>query len=163
MKHIRFTLVVLFALLLTAKPLTAQDNRTLETKVADLLVQVPAQDQQKLNAQMQSMLSMEEAGLQMILDLVVPPGTGDDTKARMAIESLSRYVSQPELEEEQSEWEALILNEIESQEDVSVKSFFIRWCFLFRIGLCLRFWSGGFKSWVFPCKYSLENVKCKRI
>jgi HEAT repeat protein len=126
MKHIRFTLVVFFALLLIAKPLTAQDNRTLETKVADLLVQVPAQDQQKLNAQIQSMLSMEEAGLQMILDLVVPPGTGDDTKARMAIESLSRYVSQPELEEEQSEWEALILNEIESQEDVFVKSFFIR-------------------------------------
>ena len=95
MKHIRFTLVLLFALLLSSKPLTAQDNRTLETKVADLLVQVPAQDQQKLNAQMQSMLSMEEAGLQMILDLVIPPGTGDDTKARMAIESLSRYVSQP--------------------------------------------------------------------
>jgi len=126
MKYIRFTLVLIFTLLLSAKPLTAQDNRTLETKVADLLVQVPAQDQQKLNAQMQSMLSMEEAGLQMILDLVIPPGTGDDTEARMAIESLSRYMSQPELEEEQSEWEALILKEIENQEDISVKDFFIR-------------------------------------
>ena len=97
MKHIRITLIVLFALLLMSNPVAAQDNRTLDTKVADLLVQVPANDQQKLNEQMQAMLSMEEAGLQMILDLVIPPGTGDDTKARMAIESLSRYLSQPSM------------------------------------------------------------------
>ena len=95
MKHIKITLVLLFALLLISNPLAAQYKRTLDTKVADLLVQVPAKDQQKLNEQMQSMLSLEEAGLQMIMDLVIPPGTGDDTKARMAIESLSRFISQP--------------------------------------------------------------------
>jgi HEAT repeat protein/predicted GNAT family N-acyltransferase len=123
MKHIRNKLVVLFALLLLANPLAAQDKRTLETKVADLLVQVPANDQQKLNEQMQSMLLMEEAGLQMIMDLVIPPGTGDDTKARMAIESLSRYLSQPD--KESLQWEAMILKEIENRENPYVKSYFI--------------------------------------
>jgi len=125
MKHIRITLAVLFALLLISNPIAAQDNRTLDTKVADLLVQVPANDQQKLNEQMQAMLGMEEAGLQMILDLVILPGTGDDTKARMAIESLSRYLSQPSMAGEQSGWETLILKEIEKREDPFVKSFFI--------------------------------------
>jgi len=126
MKHIRNILPVLLALLLSASQLTAQDNRTLETKIADLLVQVPASDQQKLNAQMQSMLGLEEAGLQMMLDLVIPPGTGDDTKARMAIESLSRYLSQPGTEKEQGLWEAMILKEIDYGENPQVQSFFIR-------------------------------------
>jgi len=125
MKHIRFFLPALLALLLFSNPLAAQDNRTLETKVADLLVQVPAGDQQKLNTQMQSMLNLEEAGLQMILDQVIPPGTGDDTKARMAIESLSRYLSQPGMDKEQNLWEAMILSEIAEREDSFVNSFFI--------------------------------------
>jgi len=125
MKHIRIILVALFALLLITNPLTAQDKRTLDTKVADLLVQVPAIDKQKLNEQMQAMLSMEEAGLQIIMDLVIPPGTGDDTKARVAIESLSRYLSQPGMEKEQTGWEAMILKEIEKRENPYVISFFI--------------------------------------
>ncbi len=131
MKHIRIALVVLFTLLLNINSLTAQDNRTLETKVADLLVQVPAENQQKLNEQVRAMLSLEEAGRQMILDLVIPPGTGDDTKARMAIESLSRYISQPGMEKEQKQWEAMILKEVEKREDPYVKSFFISQLYYF--------------------------------
>jgi HEAT repeat protein len=131
MKPIRFSLLALFTLLLLANPLTAQDKRTTETKVADLLVQVPASDQQKLDEQMQSMLGLEEAGLQMILDLVIPPGTGDDTKARMAIESMSRYLSQPDLEAQQIRWEAMILNEIKRREDSEIKNFFISQLYYF--------------------------------
>jgi len=131
MKHIKITLAILFALLLISNPIAAQDNRTLDTKVADLLVQVPANDQQKLNEQMQAMLSMEEAGLQMILDLVIPPGTGDDTRARTAIESLSRYLSQPSMAGEQSRWETMILKEIELRENPFVKSYFISQLYYF--------------------------------
>ena len=126
MKAIRNISSALIALSLLVHPMTAQDKRTLDTKVADLLVQVPASDQQKLNAQMQSMLNLEEAGLQMILDLVIPPGTGDDTRARMAIESLSRYLSQSGMKAEQSQWEALILQQISNGENPLVQDFFIR-------------------------------------
>ena len=125
MKHIRISLLALCTLYLLSNPLAAQDKRTTETKVADLLVQVPASDQQKLNEQMQSMLSLDEAGLQMILDLVIPPGTGDDTKARTAIESLSRYLSQPGMEIQQVHWEEMILKEIKLRDNPLVKSFFI--------------------------------------
>jgi len=125
MKHIKITFVALLTLLLLSNPVAAQDKRTLDTKVADLLVQVPANDQQKLNSQMKSMLSLEEVGLQMIMDLVIPPGTGDDTKARVAIESLSRYLSQNGLTSEQAGWEEMILKEIDKRDNPFVKSFFI--------------------------------------
>jgi hypothetical protein len=125
MKYLRISLTALLALLLMSTPLAAQDNRTLDTKVADLLVQVPADNEQKLNQQMQDMLSLEENGLQMIMDLVVPPGTGDDTKARVAIESFSRFLSQGNMEKASLRWEAMVLKEIERRKDADVKYFFI--------------------------------------
>ncbi len=125
MKHIRISFLILLSLVLLSNPLVAQDKRTQETKVADLLAQVPANDQQKLNSQMKSMLSLEEAGLQMIMARVIPPGSGDDTKARVAIESLSRYLSQTGMAEEQARWEKLVLREIDQREDPDVKTFFI--------------------------------------
>jgi HEAT repeat protein len=119
-KNISFALL---ALLLISVPLSAQDNRTLDTKVADLLVQIPADNEQDLNEQMELMLQLGESGQQKILDLVIPPGTGDDIQARMAVESLSRYVSQPGREQERSRWETMILKEIESENESYVKSF----------------------------------------
>jgi len=123
MTHNKNILVVFLALLLISVPIHSQDNRTLDTKVADLLVQMPAENEQDLNELMELMLLLEEAGLQFILDQVIPPGTGDDTNARMAVESLSRYVSQPGKEQAASSWEVLILKEIELESDLFVKSF----------------------------------------
>jgi len=117
-----FSLVLLTVLLLTC-PISAQDNRTLDTQVADLLVQIPADNEQELGKQMDLMLQLGEAGLQKILDLVIPPGTGDDTQARMAVESLSRYLSQQGRETEKSKWESLILKEIDQENDAFVNGF----------------------------------------
>ena len=123
MTQIRNIIVVLLALLLISSPIHAQDKRTLDTKVADLLVQMPADNEQDLDKQMELMLQLGESGHQKILDLVIPAGTGDDTKARMAVESLSRYVSQPGREQESRSWEAIILKDIEMKSDLFVKSF----------------------------------------
>ena len=123
MTQIKNTIVLLLALLLIASPIHAQDNRTLETKVADLLVQIPAENEQDLNELMDLMLHLEDSGLQLILDQVIPPGTGDDIHARMAVESLSRYVSQPDKQQARSSWESIILKSIELKGDPFVKSF----------------------------------------
>jgi hypothetical protein len=72
---------------------------------------------------MDLMLQLGEAGLQKILDLLIPPGTGDDTQARMAVESLSRHVSQAGMEAQKQSWESLILKEIEKRSDPYVISF----------------------------------------
>jgi hypothetical protein len=121
----RNTVVVLLVLLLIFSSIHAQDRRTLDTKVADLLVQMPADNEQDLINQMELMLQLGEPGLQQILNLVIPPGTGDDIKARMAVESLSRYVSQPGKEQEKNMWESIILKEIELKSDLFVLSFLI--------------------------------------
>jgi len=121
----KYISVVLLALLLLSVPSRAQDNRTLDTQVADLLARVPADNEQDLMKQMELMTRLGEAGQQKILDLIIPPGTGDDTQARMAVESLSRHVSQPGMELQKSNWESLILNEIGQENDAFVKSFLI--------------------------------------
>jgi HEAT repeat protein len=123
MKQRTFLSLVLLAVLLLTLPVSAQDNRTLDTRVADLLVQVPADNEQELVKQMDLMLQLGEAGLQKILDLLIPPGTGDDTQARMAVESLSRHVSQAGMEAQKQSWESLILKEIEKRSDPYVISF----------------------------------------
>ena len=71
----------------------SQDKRTIETKVADLLARLPANDQQFTNSLMVDMLSLGEEGIKKICDQVIPAGTGDDTRPRFAIESLSRFLS----------------------------------------------------------------------
>jgi hypothetical protein len=94
----KYMSIVLLALLCFTVPNRAQDHRTLDTQVADLLARIPADNEQDLVKQMGLMLQLGEAGQQKILDLIIPPGTGDDTQARMAVESLSRHVSQAGME-----------------------------------------------------------------
>ena len=123
MNYIKITFLFLLVLMLTSNPVYSQDNRTLDTKIADLLVQIPADNQEQLERQMNLLWELEEPGLQKILDLIIPPGTGDDTKPRFAIESLSRYLSQQGKEKEKTEWETMLLKEIGSRHDAYVKSF----------------------------------------
>ncbi|MEN8229912.1 MAG: family 16 glycoside hydrolase [Bacteroidota bacterium] len=123
MKYIKQTSLSLILLVFLLTPVSSQDNRTLDTKVADLLVQVPADNQQDLDEQMILLLEMEDAGLQKVLEMIIPPGTGDDTNPRVAVESLSRFLSQKGKEKEKNRWEALLLKEIEKRDDPDVKSF----------------------------------------
>ena len=96
MKSIKYSLIVFFVLFLTVNTMQAQDKRTLDTKIADLLAQMPANDTKQLNKQMNNLLKLGEEGQQKILFMVIPPGTGDDTKARFAVEGMSRFLSRLE-------------------------------------------------------------------
>src|SRR5512133_3470830 len=72
----------------------SQDRRTEETRIADLLARLPAQDVQSVNKLMSEMFSLGEAAMKRICDQIIPIGTGDDTRPRFAVESMSRYLSQ---------------------------------------------------------------------
>lgn len=123
MKYIKYALIPLFVYVMTANPVCSQINRTLDTRIADILVKVPADDPQQLIGQMELLLELEEEGLQKVLDMIIPPGTGDDTNPRYAVESLSRYLSKPGLEKEKTAWETMLLKEIEDRKDPNVKGF----------------------------------------
>ena len=119
-------LIVSFTLLLVSFATYPQDQRTLETKVADLLARFPANDNQFTEKLMGDMLSLGETGIKQICDQIIPSGTGDDTRSRFAVESLSRFLSQKGKEAERMIWEKTCISYATGQKDNGVKDFFMK-------------------------------------
>lgn len=71
--------------------MNAQDNRTLDTKVADILAQLPTDDLQHSDRLMGEIIGLGEQGILKFTDMLVPLGTGNDTKVRYAIQSAAVY------------------------------------------------------------------------
>ncbi|MEA1887215.1 MAG: hypothetical protein U9N72_08410 [Bacteroidota bacterium] len=103
----------------------AQDRRTTKTKVADLLAMMPVNNIVDLKKQMQEMSNMGPEGRQMITDMIVPPGGGDDTKARFAVESYSRYLSDYGHDNEKYAWESECIDAVLASGYPMVRSFFL--------------------------------------
>src|SRR5450759_1665850 len=123
---IKKILIVSFSLLLLSFASFSQDKRTTETKVADLLARLPANDQQFTDKLMEDMLSLGDAGIKQICDQIIPAGTGDDTHARYAVESLSRFLSQKGKETAKADWEKTCINYAIGQKVNEVKDFFMK-------------------------------------
>src|SRR5664280_1702949 len=92
MKIHNLILLGLFSLIISGEAF-AQDRKTVESKVADLLSRMPAGNQQMTGKLMGDMLSLGEPGLKMICDKVIPVGTGNDASPRFAIENFSGFLS----------------------------------------------------------------------
>jgi HEAT repeat protein len=118
--------IIGFILLLVSQVSYPQDKRTIETKVADLLAQFPANDTGYTDKLMTDMLAMGEKGIKLICDQIIPAGSGDDTKARFAVESLSRFVSRKGKETEKASWEKICIEYATVKQDYGVKDFFIK-------------------------------------
>jgi HEAT repeat protein len=125
MKSIRISLISISFLLLSLLTYS-QDKRTTETKVADLLARFPANDLQLNDKLMGDMLTIGDAGLKQICDMVIPAGTGDDTPARFAIESFTRFLSQKGKETEKADWEKRCISYATTHKDNGVKDFFMK-------------------------------------
>jgi hypothetical protein len=119
-------ILIVFLALFIAAPSFAQDNRRLETKVADALAQFPAQNGDHTAKLMAEILSTGTPGIAKFCELVVPPGTGNDTQARMALESLAQYAGAPNRENDRKLVESAILEALQKATDKEVKAFFIR-------------------------------------
>ena len=72
----------------------AQDNRTIDTKVADILAQMPTKDLIHRDRVINEMIQLGQEGFQKFTQLLVAPGEGDDTAVRFAINICSRYASE---------------------------------------------------------------------
>jgi hypothetical protein len=123
---IRRIIIACITFLLFAGGSYAQDKRTIETKVADLLAQLPSNDSKYTDKLMGDMVALGETGIKMICSLIIPAGKGDDTRARFAVESLSRFLSQKGKETEKVSWEKVCIVYAISQKDNGVKDFFIK-------------------------------------
>ncbi len=124
-QSIRNILVALFAVFLSVSA-NSQDRRTLGTKVADILAQFPAQNAEYTNRLLDEIIGLGSEGIASFCDLIVPPGTGDDTQARYALASLAQYAGSPEQEQNRPLVETALINALEKSSDKEVKAFFIR-------------------------------------
>ncbi|MGM0665841.1 MAG: DUF1080 domain-containing protein [Bacteroidota bacterium] len=118
-------LLIILLLIAGIMPVHAQDQRTTETMVADLLARMPVNNLADLQEQMLEMTALGPEGRQKILAMVLPPGGGDDTRARFAIESYSRYLSGYGYEEERYAWESECIDAVYASGYPMVRSFFL--------------------------------------
>jgi HEAT repeat protein len=123
---LRILLLAGFSVLMISVSSYAQDKRTIETKVVDLLAQLPANDTKYLEKLMSDMFALGETGIREICDQIVQAGTGDDTRARFAVESLSRYLSMQDKVSERPLWEKICIQYATGQKNNGVKDFFMK-------------------------------------
>ena len=120
------TFLIILTLLILSSVSSAQDKRTLDTKIADLVSQFPASSAGYLEKLMSEMTALGPEGLTVICSQILPPGSGDDIKQRFAVESYSRYLSRNKNETSRSEWEKICISFATSASDNNVKDFFIK-------------------------------------
>src|SRR5205085_7992573 len=71
------------------------DNRAQNTKIADLLAMLPAQNQEQLNKSMQAVAALGTNGLNEMLAMLAAPGKSDNTSLEYAIAGYAFYLTAP--------------------------------------------------------------------
>lgn len=88
-----YALLALFLLQLSVYG--QQDNRTTETKVADLLALQPAETTERFRDAMAQLERFTESDIAALLQRLLPPGKGDNAGVEYAANSYSYHVLQP--------------------------------------------------------------------
>ena len=123
MKYYLFTL--LLAIAFASPTLLAQDQRTLDTKIADLLNQIPARDAAQRDQLAVAALSLGQEGLGQLSAMVVPDGSGDDSRVRTALNGLSFYAGQPGRNEARESVSSALVAALQQAKNPLVKRFFL--------------------------------------
>ena len=100
-------------------------NRTLETKVADILNETPANNGQKLNSMIDEMMGLGSPGIDMLSSMLVPPGNADDSKVRFLLNSMAFYVADNTKKSENDLYTTALLNALSKSSDTQISSFLI--------------------------------------
>jgi HEAT repeat protein len=120
------SLSICFAQKDTLKHTEKPDIRTIDTKVADILSEMPVKNTTHLNMLLDEIVSMGPDGIKQFTKLIVPPGKGDDTKVRYALGSLAKYVTRSGAEQERKMCSEAFLEALKKASDKEVKVFFIQ-------------------------------------
>jgi HEAT repeat protein len=121
----QFRILSVLVLYMISQMASAQDIRTLETKIADLIVQMPVSNAEYRDKLAEETYNLGEEGLTSICSMVVPPGRGDDTQVRFAIESLSKYLSWDVPTGKSEKWEKVCITFATGSSDQQVQAFFM--------------------------------------
>ncbi len=103
----------------------SQDSRTLQTKIADLLAQMPASDPGLLDKLMQEVAVFGGDGLIEIAGMLNAPGQGNDAAVRFTIGSFTNYINRPGLESLRLSAAKAYCVALEKVNDKDIKAFLI--------------------------------------
>ena len=100
----------------------AQDNRTAQTKVADVLALFPSETSEEADRLFRDLMGLDDNGLAMITARVVPNGKEEGVAPRFAVSLLTHHASS---KEERTRIENAFLKALENADDAEVKRYFI--------------------------------------
>jgi hypothetical protein len=115
-------LYILLLLIGLCLPASAQDQRLLKTKVADVLALLPAGDNEEGKRLYGELLNLGDEGMVMVMNGVVPNGNAAGTSSRYAVSLLTHYAISAE---DKSKIEHTYLVALSKATDPEVKAYFI--------------------------------------
>ncbi|HET9485916.1 MAG TPA: DUF1080 domain-containing protein [Chryseosolibacter sp.] len=122
MKFKNISLTALIWMVLLSLVAQAQDNRTQQTQVADVLALLPAKDNKEADRLFRDLIALSDEGLGMVTDRVVPNGNEEGVAPRYAVSLLTHHVSS---KQEKARIENAYLKALNKATDTEVKAYFI--------------------------------------
>lgn len=126
MKKLSIYFLSLFLLPAVAIAQPKSDIRTVETKVADLLMQLPPENSALLDKAMSELASYGTPALTNIAAKLVSPGKGNDVAARFAISGLTKYVGQGADKAKKSATALALAKALKTAKDDEVRDFIMQ-------------------------------------
>jgi HEAT repeat protein len=118
-------ILVLFALVLQAQQLPG-DVRTIHTKIADLMMQVPAENSADHQRIMNELSLLGDPAVANIAASLVPPGKGMDTPFRYALSGLVKYVAAGGDRTQMKQYSEALCAALKSVKDDEVRDFLLQ-------------------------------------
>jgi HEAT repeat protein len=129
MKQTRWPVFMLLMILCSAHFLLGlggtEDTALLKSRVAGLLARFPAADAAGRDSLCGELFKLGPQAVEEVCRRVLPPGAGDDSAARFALNGLAVYVMRPGAEKERLLYVRAVLRSIELTADKDVKAFLI--------------------------------------
>jgi FOG: HEAT repeat len=125
MKKIYLLITTLF---FCANLLMAQNapNRTVQTIVADIAAQFPAETTEKYNKLIEELISTGEPGILLLMSSIQPPGPVSNANVDYALNGLSYYVTAKGQEDARLVVESAYIKALAQVENSEIKAFIIR-------------------------------------
>lgn len=116
-RHLIF--IVLCGCLFAGQPASAGS-------VSDLLEKFPAKNPAEQGKIAEDLVKLGPDAIEQLVEMLVPPGKGDDTKARYALHGLALHVSRPGADAERRMFARALVAELGRARPAAVKGFLIR-------------------------------------
>ncbi len=114
--------IILLLFLLAPLLLSAQDQRLVKTKVADVLALLPVNDNQQAARLFKEIITLGDEGLMLVTDGVQPNGVAEGISSRYAVSLLTHYAT---TKEEKAKIEKTYLAALKKATNAEVKAYFM--------------------------------------